>query len=207
MWAVEDPDEKSEIQRSGLSQSIHGLLDIIKAEEALVPRDKIFLCGISQGFATALSALLTEGQGGFAGLIGLCSWMPFVGKVEELLATAFISASGSSGDTEGAKTHQPSNEVMLFSALQAIYHDNGLPRVSQQNQQQRPLPSKIKTIPLFLGHAVDDSVVPLENARRMKKALSDLGLSVDWHEYGDGGHWVNEPQGVDEIVGFVKRCL
>ncbi len=62
IWAVEDPDERSQIQHDGLHQSIVSILNIIKTEEKLLPRNSIFLCGISQGFATAL-ALLCRGPG------------------------------------------------------------------------------------------------------------------------------------------------
>ncbi len=68
-----------------------------------------------------------------------------------------------------------------------------------------PLPSRIKSTPVFLGHALDDAVVPIEIARRMQLTLSNLGLSVEWHEYEKGGHWINEPQGVDDMVCFLNR--
>lgn len=52
MWSVEEPQERSEIQVPGLMSSIETLTQIIKDEETLVPRSRIFLAGISQGFAT-----------------------------------------------------------------------------------------------------------------------------------------------------------
>lgn len=102
MWAVEDPEVKSELQRDGLHRSIKSVLAIAEAEMQLVPKNRIFLCGISQGFATALPLLLAEGQGGFAGLIGLCSWLPFSSEVE-------------------AKISECISEAPLFSFLQALY--------------------------------------------------------------------------------------
>ncbi|OAR01618.1 hypothetical protein LLEC1_00463 [Akanthomyces lecanii] len=178
MWAVEDPEVNSELQRPGLHRSIHAVLAIIEAETKLVPKNRIFLCGISQGFATALSLLLGEGQGGFAGLIGLCSWLPFSSEVE-------------------AKIGEHTSHAPLFSSIQALY--------CSESVMQSPLPNQLKATPIFLGHALDDAVVPLENARRMKNALSLLGFNVQWHEYEDGGHWVNEPQGVDDLLAFIKE--
>lgn len=29
-------------------------------------------------------------------------------------------------------------------------------------------------------------------------------MVVSWKEYEDGGYWINEPQGVDEIVSFIR---
>ncbi|RYO82771.1 hypothetical protein DL766_007983 [Monosporascus sp. MC13-8B] len=84
IWFVEDFEEKRELQKPGLLQSIRIVLDAIQSEESLVPRNRIFLGGISQGFATALSAFCAGG-GGLAGLIGLCGWMPYVSLIEQLI--------------------------------------------------------------------------------------------------------------------------
>ena len=185
MWAVEDPEERSELQRDGLHQSIGAVLNsVIKAEEILVSRQKIFLCGISQGFATALGLFLAEGQGAFAGLIGLCSWMPFTYAVKEKM-----------------EIHENDSEMPLFSSLQDLY------RSENDTTATVVLPARLKSTQIFLGHALNDNVVPVANAYLMRDVLIDLGFAVDWHEYEDGGHWVNEPQGVDDILHFMNRNL
>jgi lysophospholipase II len=33
--------------------------------------------------------------------------------------------------------------------------------------------------------------------------LESLGFMVTWKDYQDGGHWINEPQGVDDMVTFL----
>jgi hypothetical protein len=36
----------------------------------------------------------------------------------------------------------------------------------------------------------------------------DLKFSrVEWHDYEDGGHWINEPKGVDDFAGFLQRAM
>jgi len=52
MWSTEDPDERSAIQLPGLKDSICFLSGVVEQEEQIVSRDRIFLGGISQGFAT-----------------------------------------------------------------------------------------------------------------------------------------------------------
>lgn len=52
MWSVEDQQERAELQIPGLRASVDGVAKLIREEELLVPRERIFLCGISQGFAT-----------------------------------------------------------------------------------------------------------------------------------------------------------
>lgn len=179
MWDVADPEARSDIQQVGLQHSIQAVLAVIEEEEKPVPRNRIFLCGISQGFATAISLLLAEGQGGFAGLIGLCSWLPFSSQIEETLKAG-------------------SEDELLFTSLQQLYSSSG---------EGDARPRALRETPIFLAHATDDEVVPIGNGKRMKDLLLRLGFGVEWHEYEDGGHWVHEPQGVDDILGFVRTRL
>jgi predicted esterase len=58
--------------------------------------------------------------------------------------------------------------------------------------------------PIFLSHSRDDGVVPIANGKKLYTALEKLGMVVTWKLYEDGGHWINEPQGVDDIVSFIR---
>ncbi|KAI1821851.1 lysophospholipase II [Xylaria intraflava] len=58
--------------------------------------------------------------------------------------------------------------------------------------------------PIFLSHSADDDVVPIDNGRELRDILRSRRLQVKWREYEDGGHWVNEPQGMDDITSFMK---
>ncbi|OMP83192.1 Acyl-protein thioesterase 1 [Diplodia seriata] len=60
---------------------------------------------------------------------------------------------------------------------------------------------------VLLEHCRDDDVVPVRNGESLRDSLVGLGLDVEWHEYEDGGHWVNEPQGIDDLVAFLKSLL
>ncbi|XDG01036.1 hypothetical protein ABKA04_000651 [Annulohypoxylon sp. FPYF3050] len=176
MWSVENPEERVELQEEGLRISVNVILNVIQQEESLVPRQNIFLSGISQGFATALATFFSDGQG-FAGLIGLCSWMPLSNTINDLVAIR----------------HE---KTELLNALQNAF-------LRPPNRQVDPV--AIISTPVFLGHAIDDEVVPIQNGKRMRDILRDLNFSVDFHEYQDGGHWINEPAGVDDIVNFVAK--
>ena len=62
--------------------------------------------------------------------------------------------------------------------------------------------------PIFLSHSKDDDVVPWQHGDMLLWRLEeDLGFEVDWKLYEDGGHWVNEPKGVDDIVAFLKTVM
>lgn len=64
-----------------------------------------------------------------------------------------------------------------------------------------------ESCPVFLAHCEDDEVVPSSNGERMKAIFERLGAEVEWRQYADGGHWLNEPQGVDDLVAFVRKAL
>ena len=151
MWSVEEPHERGDLQTEGLEDSIALIGDIIGKEEQIIPRDKIFLAGISQGFVAALATFLADDRGGFAGLIGWCSWMPY------------------------------------------------LKYASQKRQAG--------VAPVFLAHARDDEVVPVANGKELRTTLKELGFSVEWHEYEEGGHWINEPQGINDMSLFIQRTM
>lgn len=62
--------------------------------------------------------------------------------------------------------------------------------------------------PIFLSHSLDDDVVPIKNGTMLFHGLRLLGMKdVTWKAYINGGHWVNEPQGVDDIVKFLNSQL
>ncbi|KAK2598486.1 hypothetical protein N8I77_011899 [Diaporthe amygdali] len=165
IWSVEDPAERSEIQHEGLRKSASAVLDIVQSEEARVQgRQNIFLAGISQGFATVVAALFSaaiDRQEGFAGLVGLSSWMPL-------------------GDRD--------NLVRMLDGERTL------------------MPDALRNTPVFLSHSRDDDVVPVQNGRALRDILAQR-QEVEWHEYEDGGHWVHEPQGVDNIAEFLKRHM
>lgn len=61
------------------------------------------------------------------------------------------------------------------------------------------------TTPVLLCHAHDDDVINITFGKELQDILSGIGMGVRWCEYTDGGHWVNEPQGVDDMVAFLKE--
>lgn len=57
-----------------------------------------------------------------------------------------------------------------------------------------------------MAHSQDDEVVPVANGRLLRDQLAARPLSarVEWHEYETGGHWVNEPEGVEDLIRFIR---
>jgi lysophospholipase-2 len=60
--------------------------------------------------------------------------------------------------------------------------------------------------PVFISHSRGDEVVPFKRGEDLQWALEEtMGFNdVTFREYQDGGHWVNEPQGVDDLIQFLR---
>ncbi|KAG9671048.1 alpha/beta-hydrolase, partial [Aureobasidium melanogenum] len=74
-----------------------------------------------------------------------------------------------------------------------------------------PLHDEVKSrtsisTPIFLAHNKDDQVISIDNGERMQEVLQHLGLEVTWRAYEIGGHWLNEPQGIDDLIAFLTAC-
>lgn len=160
MWSTEDPDDRPELQTPGLEESIRRIHHVLGQEASIVPLRRIYLGGISQGFAAAVAAFLSSSYDmAMAGLVGFSSWMPSIPRNPDIAAS--------------------------------------------QQQQTGP-----RQTPVFLAHSVDDGVVPIRNGQVLRDLLgSRFQLAVEWHEYDLGGHWVNEPQGVDDLVFFLRATM
>jgi len=74
----------------GLRESIGETLDLIQEGAKIVPLERIFLGGISQGCATGMLAFLASNMN-MAGFIGMCSCLPFqntIAKIDQSNGTA-----------------------------------------------------------------------------------------------------------------------
>jgi predicted esterase len=143
------------------------------------PTGQIILAGISQGCATAIHALFNSGHR-FGGFIGLSGWLPYVRQIEDICRAQ-------------------SEAVERIQYIKAISGRN------REVSAASGIDACLET-PIFLGHCKDDEVVPYMNGEALCKGLQDLGMQVEWHAYEDGGHWLNEPEGLDDLIGFLKYC-
>ncbi|TVY82782.1 Acyl-protein thioesterase [Lachnellula suecica] len=186
MWSVENHSEKNEIQIEGLRESVDEILNLIRTETVLVPLDRIILGGISQGCATAIHTLLSGGVR-LGGFIGLSSWLPFEPEIS---------------------TSTSDNVLWSMVVNKLTYNPKMLRADTEQAEGTSALSDLSSTsaldTPTFLSHSEDDDVVPVANGKRLSETLTKLGMAVWWKKYEDGGHWVNEPHGVDDIASFIS---
>ncbi|KAF2823998.1 phospholipase/carboxylesterase family protein-like protein [Ophiobolus disseminans] len=62
-------------------------------------------------------------------------------------------------------------------------------------------------MPVLLQHCMDDEVVPFENGKGLCNRMRAMGIQVKWEVYPEGGHWLNEPEGMDGLVTFVREIM
>lgn len=62
-------------------------------------------------------------------------------------------------------------------------------------------------VSILLQHCKDDDVVPTRNGEDLAERLRKLGMQVEWEWFEEGGHWLNEPDGMDGVVRFIDRIL
>ncbi|KAF2486601.1 Phospholipase/carboxylesterase/thioesterase [Neohortaea acidophila] len=66
-------------------------------------------------------------------------------------------------------------------------------------------PIEFKRTPIFLAHCQDDEVIDIKYGQALATRLQQVQRSnVEFHEYSDGGHWINEPKGIDDVIAFLR---
>jgi predicted esterase len=186
IWSVEEPEKRKELQVTGLKESIKLILNVIREEADSVSTKHIILGGISQGCATAIHALMHCGIQ-LNGFIGFCGWLPFQKEVEAI-----------------ARNTPTVSSLQEIQSLLNSSSSNSSPPAFEK--LKRNSTSSLFT-PVFLAHSIDDPIVPISNGEKLYQELDRLGMSVIWKAYEDGGHWINEPQGVDDMVDFLRTII
>ena len=180
MTSVREPSRDQEQQLQGLRESVEFIWDIMKKEADEVGGiNKVFLGGISQGCATAIIALLAGGVR-IAGFVGLSSWLPLQTSIRKI-------------STDSPKASVKRIRELLYPAD----HKN-------PSFQAFDLQTGLQT-PILLEHALNDDVLSSSNGYQLCEELRALGMDIEWRAYAEGAHWVNEPNGIDDMIVFLKR--
>ncbi|KAL2176949.1 Alpha/Beta hydrolase protein [Thermothelomyces heterothallicus CBS 202.75] len=65
----------------------------------------------------------------------------------------------------------------------------------------------LRRTPVLLEHSADDPLVLIDNGRRLRDTLKGFGAQVEWREYITGGHWFQEPEGIDDAIEFLEKIV
>lgn len=232
IWSVEKPDEQQELQIQGLQETLSYLSEVIKTEASYVAHERIFLGGISQGCASAITALLCNDIK-LAGFIGFCGWLPLYNKLQQVAndtaSDKYEKSETSQHDNtpttlanattianlpltlsvECSKLNRTAmsdvlNNIIYKQAAEVPLEEQTISSAMGEACLEEATTSSDSTIPIFLSHCVDDDVVLIGNGQNLRLTLESLGFNVCWNAYEEGGHWVNEPKGIDDMATFIK---
>ncbi|KAI1412703.1 alpha/beta-hydrolase [Hypoxylon sp. FL1857] len=180
VWNILDMTDREELQAVGLSASVEALRRIVRREAKSVGGlDRVVLAGISMGGATAVHTLL------------------------------HLSAEDGHGEVVDTENDVPPRLAGIMAFCSWLPFPGGsLEETREVLGLEEFLDSEsdkmVRNTPAFLSHCADDPLVFVEYGRQLRDGLVGFGMDVEWHEYPDGGHWINSPQGIDDAVEFLK---
>jgi len=199
--SLTDITARQDLQMEGIRESVRYLEGILEEEIKRLGglAENVVLGGISQGGAIGMWTLLcaSNSMSGrrLGAFVGASTWLPFATNIEE-----FLSRDESFRNRE--KAGLGSREADGFVEVMMARLRNSL----VDSRDSTPLLST----PVFLGHGIDDAIVDVELGRQAKLVLTKIGLCVEWKEYSGAdqeGHWLKEPEQVDDILSFLhSRC-
>lgn len=203
--ALDDPHE--------LEVSIDGILNLIRNEQKSVRRHQIYIGGHGQGFAVAAAAFLVDGEGDFAGLIGLNGWLPHVSMIQGGSPHNFWRWVSNAR----ALLHPTRFGSLFTRPYPSDDHDIVVPPPSVDHNcgivQRRTTLGRRRT-PIFLAHPHYDSVVDCASSAAASDAFDRMGwVGAGFEDYPhDNGetqsvHWINRPLGVDDLKRWLTDNL
>ncbi|KAI9170775.1 Acyl-protein thioesterase 1 [Paramyrothecium foliicola] len=198
--SLTDVTDRQDLQEPGIRSSVGHVSAVLDGEiERLAGRaEKLVLGGISQGAAVGLWTLLCRAKvsSGLGAFIGASTWLPFATQI----LSYHDQANTARNDIPDAEPRQSDSAAFVADMLpQFQAHTN-----ESQSTSAMPLTT------VFLGHGTDDAFMDVEHGRQARDVLSRLGFQVEWREYEGAeqeGHWLKEPEELDDILSFTKTQI
>ncbi|RYP50137.1 hypothetical protein DL768_004254 [Monosporascus sp. mg162] len=174
VYDLRNPDKRPDLQVEGLRQSAAKLIHLIKSEAATV--------------------------GGLRRVIlaGFCQG--FATAVHALLNLQGSNDQSIETPNRLGALIGLSSWMALPAASVSLCRDN----LALQPGSASANVDVYRDTPVFLSHAANDDVVPVEQGRKLRDMLRGYGMDVVWKEFETGGHWIYGRQKVDDIVDFLK---
>ncbi|KAF7512000.1 hypothetical protein GJ744_002713 [Endocarpon pusillum] len=195
IYSLTDVDAKQDLQMEGIRGSTKYLLRLMdkEIERLRQAREKLFVCGISQGGAIGLWTILCQKSSlrNIGGFIGLSCWLPFAEVIKCCLQSVNDSSQKSSGS---------------FDVVEAAKFVASMMADTKSILTKRDGAGSFLRTPVFLGHGIDDAYVDVTLGRKLRDVLELIGLAPVWREYtgaGQEGHWIKEPEELVDIAGFL----
>lgn len=177
IWSLSDTAARQDLQIQGLCESIRHIRDLIHNE---------------------------------INTYGIPPSNIYIGGISQGFATAFhvlLSQPYRLGGFFGLSGWCPFKQ-----GLESICESNALPKDLQQFyavELSTIAETTNKTIetPVFMAHCEDDGVVEFRHGEEARDLSLKLGFKTQSRQYQEGDHWINEPQGVDDIIEFIDQSI
>ncbi|KAJ1334027.1 lysophospholipase II [Microdochium nivale] len=203
--SLANPSFGLELQAPGIRDAVVHIHSLLDNEIARLGGDSknVFLGGISQGGAIAMWALLGSLRNPYmlGGLIMLNTWLPFAEDVQRILCGTEELTADSKDKSTTPKQQRQATEVETFASpmLQATGQ-------ILSNEESR---DAFLSTPLFSGHGIDDAYVDFKLGQQARDVFRQLRfINVQCANYSGAeqeGHWLKEPEEIDDMVDFVRR--
>ena len=141
-----------------------------------------------------LSGFADDDKAPFAAMIGMSGWLPFYRSIRKNLPSPTDSDIGLDSTVKRGVIDTSTYTAILDDLRQLV----DLPKLSSTDL------SSLKT-PVFIGHGAADPKVPPKNGEIAVASLRELGMSVRWYVYENFGHWIQEPDEVNDMIDFLKE--
>jgi predicted esterase len=228
-WKLETPEEQEELQNEGLRETSSYLHGLLRQEVGLVGASNVVLGGLSQGCAASLVALLLWDGEPLAAAVGMCGWLPYRKKMEEIIDEVRVvieddddifqrasanesSQSGRCKEVGGPNSKAAGDTAAMVQTSTTSKPDTSPVREAVQflrdeiefsktsTTAQQPTSLKLKENPVFLGHGIADAKVDLDLGRSAAGCLEAMDVGVTWKEYPDLGHWYSGDMLRDMVI-------
>ncbi|KAI9728682.1 MAG: hypothetical protein M1828_002788 [Chrysothrix sp. TS-e1954] len=203
IWSLKEPEEKEELMKEGLRESVNWVHDVLSNEsEKVGGLQNVVLAGLSQGCATSLAAmLLLEGERGPAACVGMCGWLPYQMRVQRALDSTKEALQNSDITTSTQDSSDDYTQEDRLRAIQTIRDRLDLPPSSAYAYTLA-----YQHTPFLLCHGLKDHKVLPELGTSATETLRKLGANVGWKDYPDLGHWYSSDM-LKDVVEFMGSCL
>lgn len=198
-WSSQYPELRQHLQIPGLRETSTYLHGIMQQEIDIIGARNLALVGISQGCASSLIAtLLWEGEP-FAAVAGMCGYLPFRASMVDVVMDEENDEDNpfavNKGDAETDESEIDTKSTKAIAWLRTELEMDG-------GDKSIELP--MQSIPIFMGHGTDDSLIPCEHGRQAAEFLRTIDVDVEWNEYGGLDHWYSRDM-LRDIIEFVKK--
>ena len=204
-WSLTQPELKQHLQIPGLLETSTYLHNLLQEEIDVVGAKNVVLVGLSQGCAASvITTLLWEGEA-FGAIVGMCGYLPFRKAMWDSAqdsrneANDCFAVYGDDEDVfEKDEEESGGDGTEYEKAIEWLREEL---QVSKEGSKDAKSP--MQSIPVFMGHGMEDEKVPCETGKLAAEFLSGIGVNVAWNEYEGLGHWYSEDM-LRDVVTFLK---